>query len=83
MTNQCSTVNIKNGEDYDSSSNSIPVLGRGGPYGCETSRLPHFLENHFRDVNELVGLTCRPAALCSQEDPWCSFLLKAESTPAP
>jgi hypothetical protein len=21
-----------------------PVTGRGGPYGCETSRLPHFLD---------------------------------------
>jgi hypothetical protein len=22
---------------------AIPVTGREGPYGCETSRLPHFL----------------------------------------
>jgi hypothetical protein len=22
---------------------AIPVTGRGGPQGCETSRLPHFL----------------------------------------
>jgi hypothetical protein len=22
---------------------AFPVTGRGGPYGCETSRLPHFL----------------------------------------
>jgi hypothetical protein len=22
---------------------AIPVTGRGGPYGCETSRLPHFV----------------------------------------
>jgi hypothetical protein len=21
---------------------AIPVTGRGGPYGCETSKLPHF-----------------------------------------
>jgi hypothetical protein len=21
---------------------AIPVTGRGGPYGCETSRFPHF-----------------------------------------
>jgi hypothetical protein len=24
-------------------SKDIPVTGREGPYGCETSRLPHFL----------------------------------------
>jgi hypothetical protein len=23
--------------------NAIPVTDHGGPYGCETSRLPHFL----------------------------------------
>jgi hypothetical protein len=23
---------------------AIPVRGREGPYGCETSRLPHFLK---------------------------------------
>jgi hypothetical protein len=22
---------------------AIPVTDRGGPYGCETSRLPHFV----------------------------------------
>jgi hypothetical protein len=22
---------------------AVPVTGLGGPYGCETSRLPHFL----------------------------------------
>jgi hypothetical protein len=26
-------------------SKAIPVTGRGGPLGCETSRLPHFLDN--------------------------------------
>jgi hypothetical protein len=26
---------------------AIPVRSRGGPYGCETSRLPHFLDNRF------------------------------------
>jgi hypothetical protein len=39
---------------------AIPVTGRGGPYDCETSRLPHFLDNQFRDGGEIVSLTRRP-----------------------
>jgi hypothetical protein len=29
---------------------AIPVTGRGGPYGCETSRLPHFLDSRSQMV---------------------------------
>jgi hypothetical protein len=39
---------------------AIPLTGRGGPYGCETSRLPHFLENRPTDGGEVVGLTRWP-----------------------
>jgi hypothetical protein len=39
---------------------AIPVTGRGGPYGCETSRLPHFLDNRYKDGGEVVGLMRRP-----------------------
>jgi hypothetical protein len=59
---------------------AIPITGRGGPQGCETSRLPHFLDNRLRDGGEVVSLT-RPAAVYPQEDFWYSFLLEAESTP--
>jgi hypothetical protein len=38
----------------------IPVIGRGGPYGCETSRLPHFRDNRLTDGGEVVSLTRRP-----------------------
>jgi hypothetical protein len=38
---------------------AIPVRGRGGPYGWETSRLPHFLDNRFTDGGEAVSLTLR------------------------
>jgi hypothetical protein len=38
----------------------IPITGRGGPYGCETSRLPHFLHNQFTDGGEVVSLKRRP-----------------------
>jgi hypothetical protein len=39
---------------------AIPVTGRDGPYGCETSRLPYFLENRLTDGGEVVSLTHRP-----------------------
>jgi hypothetical protein len=37
-----------------------PVTGRGGTQGCETSRLPHFLDNPIRDGGKVVRLTRRP-----------------------
>jgi hypothetical protein len=39
---------------------SVPVTGRGGPQGCETSKLPHFLDNRLTDGGEVVSLTRRP-----------------------
>jgi hypothetical protein len=39
---------------------AIPVTGRGGSESCETSSLPHFLDNRFRDGGEAVSLTRRP-----------------------
>jgi hypothetical protein len=38
---------------------AIPVTGRGGPYGCELSRLPHFLDNCLTDGCEVISLTCQ------------------------
>jgi hypothetical protein len=38
---------------------AIPVAGREGPWGCETSRLPHFLDNQHTDGGE-VSRTCWP-----------------------
>jgi hypothetical protein len=37
----------------------IPVTGREGRYGCETSRLPHFLDNWLTDGGEVVSLMRR------------------------
>jgi hypothetical protein len=53
---------------------AIPVTGRGGPYGCETSRLPYILDNQLTDDGEVVSLTRRPS-FTPQEDSWYSFLL--------
>jgi hypothetical protein len=39
---------------------AIPVKDSGGTYDCETSRLPHFLENQLTDGGEVVSLTHRP-----------------------
>jgi hypothetical protein len=38
----------------------IFVTGRGGPQGCEMSRLPHFLDNRLTDGGEVVSLQRRP-----------------------
>jgi hypothetical protein len=54
------------------------VTGRGGPQGCEKSRLPHYLYNRLTDGGEVVSLTRRPPF-----DSLYSFLLEAVSTPAP
>jgi hypothetical protein len=35
-------------------------MGRGGPQGCKTSKLPHFLHNLLKDGDEVVSLTRRP-----------------------
>jgi hypothetical protein len=37
----------------------IPVTGRGGPYGCEMSRLPHYLDKWLTDGSKIVSPTSR------------------------
>jgi hypothetical protein len=61
---------------------AIPVRGCGGREGCETSRLPHFLDNRLTDGGDFVNFNRRPP-FTPQEDSWYSFLLEAESTPGP
>jgi hypothetical protein len=63
-------------------SKAIPVTGRGDPWGCETSRIPHFIDSLLTDGGEVVSLTRRPRFI-PQKDSWCSFLLEAESNPRP
>jgi hypothetical protein len=62
-------------------SKATPVTSHGGPYGCEMSRLPHFLDSRLTDGGE-ISLTRRPP-FTPQEDSWYSFLLEAESTLGP
>jgi hypothetical protein len=40
---------------------AIPVTGRGGPWGCETPRLPHILGSRLTDGGEVVNLTRQPS----------------------
>jgi hypothetical protein len=58
---------------------AIPVRGRGGPQGCETLRLPHFIENQLTDGGEVVSLT-RLLHFTPGKISWYSFLLEAELT---
>jgi hypothetical protein len=39
---------------------ATPITGREGPQGCETSRLPHFLDNRLTDGGEVISLKRRP-----------------------
>jgi hypothetical protein len=55
---------------------AIPVTGHGGPWGSETSRLLHFLDNRPTDGGEVVSLTRRPGALYPHKDSRYSFLLR-------
>jgi hypothetical protein len=48
---------------------AVPVTGREGPQGCETSRLPNFLNNRLTDGGEVVSPTRRPPFIL-QEDSW-------------
>jgi hypothetical protein len=41
---------------------AVPVTGRGGPKGCETSRFSHFLDNRLANGGEFVSLKIRPAS---------------------
>jgi hypothetical protein len=61
---------------------AIPVTGHGSIWGCEMSRLPHFLDNRLTDGGKVVSLTRQPP-FNPQEDSWYSFLIEAESTLGP
>jgi hypothetical protein len=60
---------------------AIPVTGRGGLYGCETSRFPNFLENRVTDGGEVVSLKRRPPF--TPRKIVGTHLLEAVSTPRP
>jgi hypothetical protein len=64
---------------------TIPGTGHGGPFGCETSRLPYFLYNRLIDG---AGVLSRKHWLpfSSRKIPgthFRSFLLETESTLGP
>jgi hypothetical protein len=61
---------------------AILVTGREGPHGCETPRLPHFINKRLTDGGEVVSLKRRPPFIF-QEDSWYVFLLEGESNAGP
>jgi hypothetical protein len=42
-------------------SKAIPVPGHGGPQGCETLRVPQYLDNRLTGGGKVVSLTRRPS----------------------
>jgi hypothetical protein len=51
----------------------IPVTGHGGPYGCETSRLPHFLDSRLTDGGKVVSFTNRGSPVHPRKIPGTHF----------
>jgi hypothetical protein len=39
---------------------AIPVTVHGGTWGCETSRIPHFLDSLLTDGGKVFSLMCWP-----------------------
>jgi hypothetical protein len=56
---------------------AIPVIGLGGPQGCETSRIPYFLDNWLTDGGETLSLIRRPL-FNPQNHSWYSFVIADE-----
>jgi hypothetical protein len=81
MGSECKRNYTKIYHSFILTAKAIPVTGCGGPLGCETSRLPHFLDNRFAVGGE-VSLTRRPP-FTPQEDSWYSFPFEAETTAGP
>jgi hypothetical protein len=52
---------VSTGYLFNGKGKSIPVTDHGDSQGCETSRLPHFLDNRLTDSDEVVSLTRRPS----------------------
>jgi hypothetical protein len=61
----------------------IPVTGRGGPQGCETTRPPHFLQAVGLQMAVSLSALRESCPLLSQEDSCYSYPLESESTPGP
>jgi hypothetical protein len=53
-----STVMNKRKKKKKKKGKAITETGCGGPLGCETLRVPHFLDNRLTDGGEAVSLTC-------------------------
>jgi hypothetical protein len=50
-------------------SKAIPVTGHVGPLGCETSRLPNFLDNRLTDDGQVASFALRQRFTSQQKNP--------------
>jgi hypothetical protein len=48
---------------------ALPVTGRAGPEGCETSSLPYFLDSRLTDDGEVVSVTRQANAVTGRAGP--------------
>jgi hypothetical protein len=60
MYGNCTEMHISRTTVKGEKGKAIPVTGHGGPLGCETSKVPHFLDDWLTDGGEVVGRTRRP-----------------------
>jgi hypothetical protein len=49
-----------NGKKERKRGKAIPLTGRSGQQGCDTSRLPHLLENRVTDGGEVISIMRQP-----------------------
>jgi hypothetical protein len=58
---------------------ALPVTDHGASFSCETSRLPHFLDNWFKDCGEVFSLTRLPPFTPLTKIPGTHFSQKLSS----
>jgi hypothetical protein len=56
----CVSMNLFHVQSFNKRPETIPVTGREGEQGCETSRFPFCLDNRLTEGGGIISLTRRP-----------------------